>query len=928
MKVLTLLWLLLLSGAAPLCAQFSTLSAPSPSDTLKYRAFRSNILKTQGIKVGNNSLYLWSQQGTGSNPDTNNITGDNGNLHINTYGGYVIVQTTFGSICQDLSGNPCEPQDSIIYDTLAFIDEPIPYHTIINANGSTGRVGIGTLTPSHKLHLHGQARIDTLLTSVTANRLLIADANGVMGSRTFPGTNTQVLLGDGTWGSVPSSNAWNLIGNSGTNATTNFIGTTDSIDWVIRTKNTERMRVLAGGDVGIGTVSPTARAHIVYTGAAPSNSDGVRIQNLQTGGGTGINKRGLSIESSGSWTSTNTGLEITVPNGATQYGTRTIMAGNSSSAKRGAYIQTSGTVGSSTIGMQILVSDTVPSKTGLQVSLTGLPGSSANRAAVFSGGRVGVGTLAPAQDFHVVGTTRISTLASGANGALVKSDANGDLSITNFTGSGSDVLRGDGTWGTVTTAAPACSTGYFIDSKMVLTYKCDTTSFYAGVRAGGAMPVSTSPLSNLYVGHGAGRITTTGGNNTLMGAYAAYNMTSSYQNIVVGYAAANQLTTGTGNTFIGTGTATNMQGSGVHEYNTTLGSGAFGANTNTTDSVIYNTALGANTLFTPNNSKIKYRTAVGAWAWVSENNTIALGQAGHGSGSGSGGDVTVCGYTAMPPTTGLSILGSSFGINRLGVNGNILTPGALYYSSDARIKKNFGEIEGALDKLNQLRPQTFEYDTLAPLTIASRHEKTDSAGNKTEVIVRHSLSKGRQMGFIAQEVEKIIPEAVIPGTDTSIYFMNGTAIIPLLTKALQEEHQLVQQQQEQIQQQAQQLEILTQRLVVLEQGLSKCCGSSEAQSIQKLNISEKSTERVASLEQNAPNPFGKETVIRYYVPTSAMQAMIVVTDVQGRIVGSHTAGTGSGEWKLAASSLAVGNYYYTLIVNGETIATHKMVVMP
>ncbi|MHB8392207.1 MAG: hypothetical protein ACYDBH_21960, partial [Acidobacteriaceae bacterium] len=47
------------------------------------------------------------------------------------------------------------------------------------------------------------------------------------------------------------SNGWLLYGNSGTNAATNFIGPTDSTDWVIRTDNTPRVRVYAGGSVGL-----------------------------------------------------------------------------------------------------------------------------------------------------------------------------------------------------------------------------------------------------------------------------------------------------------------------------------------------------------------------------------------------------------------------------------------------------------------------------------------------------------------------------------------------------------------------------------------------------------------------------------------------------------------------------------------------------
>jgi hypothetical protein len=52
---------------------------------------------------------------------------------------------------------------------------------------------------------------------------------------------------------------WALIGNAGTNPATNFLGTTDAQDLVIRTNNVEKMRVESGGDVGIGITNPPYR---------------------------------------------------------------------------------------------------------------------------------------------------------------------------------------------------------------------------------------------------------------------------------------------------------------------------------------------------------------------------------------------------------------------------------------------------------------------------------------------------------------------------------------------------------------------------------------------------------------------------------------------------------------------------------------------
>jgi len=75
----------------------------------------------------------------------------------------------------------------------------------------------------------------------------------------------------------PSSGAWALTGNSGTTAGTNFIGTTDAQDFAIFTDNTEKMRVLSDGTIGIGTSSPTGTldlySGLVYNILNVRNSD-------------------------------------------------------------------------------------------------------------------------------------------------------------------------------------------------------------------------------------------------------------------------------------------------------------------------------------------------------------------------------------------------------------------------------------------------------------------------------------------------------------------------------------------------------------------------------------------------------------------------------------------------------------------------------
>lgn len=61
---------------------------------------------------------------------------------------------------------------------------------------------------------------------------------------------------------------WGLAGNASTNPSSNFLGTTDSVDLVFKSYNLERMRIKGNGYIGVGTATPLADFHI-------ENSNGV-----------------------------------------------------------------------------------------------------------------------------------------------------------------------------------------------------------------------------------------------------------------------------------------------------------------------------------------------------------------------------------------------------------------------------------------------------------------------------------------------------------------------------------------------------------------------------------------------------------------------------------------------------------------------------
>src|SRR5438105_5002286 len=113
-------------------------------------------------------------------------------------------------------------------------------------------VGIGTTNPLNKLHIAGGLRVDTLANNIDSG-LLRHDKFGVVYSLKFTGNVTDVLHGDGTFGSGGfGSVGWLLTGNAGTNPATHFIGTTDVQPLKFRVNNMASGEINNGGTTAFG----------------------------------------------------------------------------------------------------------------------------------------------------------------------------------------------------------------------------------------------------------------------------------------------------------------------------------------------------------------------------------------------------------------------------------------------------------------------------------------------------------------------------------------------------------------------------------------------------------------------------------------------------------------------------------------------------
>lgn len=153
----------------------------------------------------------------------------------------------------------------------------------------SGNVGIANTSPVARLDIAGNIKIADGTQGL--GKLLVSDATGLA-----------------TWQDAPTaigaSNFWNILGNSGTNPATNFLGTTDNQALVFRTNNTEKMRIAANGFVGVGSNAPATKMHILSTSTGGNsvlntNTANMALRLENTNNGQSIIQHFLSKDAGG-----------------------------------------------------------------------------------------------------------------------------------------------------------------------------------------------------------------------------------------------------------------------------------------------------------------------------------------------------------------------------------------------------------------------------------------------------------------------------------------------------------------------------------------------------------------------------------------------------------------------------------------------------
>jgi hypothetical protein len=209
------------------------------------------------------------------------------------------------------------------------IDATKPLLTIASSTGSTlfhithdGKVGIGTTTPSSRLTVDGSTEISGNITLPNStNKITLGNFSNISGSFDMAlGMNVDTSLISGmdfknsnTSGQVRllarndqddylvmntfgSGNTATFFGQQGRYISSIFsqgandtdkmlaIGTYNAGDFILGTQNTERMRITSGGNVGIGTTSPTEKLEI--NGKLKIGSNTVSGENVTFDGST------------------------------------------------------------------------------------------------------------------------------------------------------------------------------------------------------------------------------------------------------------------------------------------------------------------------------------------------------------------------------------------------------------------------------------------------------------------------------------------------------------------------------------------------------------------------------------------------------------------------------------------------------------------
>ena len=156
-------------------------------------------------------------------------------------------------------------------------------------------------------------------------------------------------------------------------------------------------------------------------------------------------------------------------------------------------------------------------------------------------------------------------------------------------------------------------------------------------------------------------------------------------------------------------------------------------------------------------------------------------QSGLGSGTGTTGNIQLLngnvGIGTSAPSSKLEVCGNTRIIGTLNVSSTVSSSSGITCPSDIRYKQNISPLKNSLNNLVQLQGVNYYW--------------------KVNEFPNMNFTDKMQMGFIAQDVEKIFPEMVF--TDVAGYkSIDYSRLTPVLVETIKEQQQIVENQQKAI----------------------------------------------------------------------------------------------------------------------------------
>lgn len=229
--------------------------------------------------------------------------------------------------------------------------------------------------------------------------------------------------------------------------------------------------------------------------------------------------------------------------------------------------------------------------------------------------------------------------------------------------------------------------------------------------------------------------------------------------------------------------------------------------------------------------------------------------------------------------------------------GYIYANGA-YYSSDLKLKTDIETLQSPLETVLSLRGVSYMQKE-----DSEEYEKSIKEG----ILIEKPM---RKIGFIADEVQAVVPELVKTtpdGTKALAYY----SITALNVEAIKEQQRIIDSMKQEIVN-------LREQLLEYRSINNPIVGSNENPFSGQKTV----------LYQNKPNPFNETTTIQYEInETNFHSASVMIFDMNGSFLKEYPIKqAGKSILTIRGSELSAGMYMYTLVLNNQEVDTKRMIL--